>query len=88
MEVCTERARSKKANEEGVEASVITERYIAEFEKDFNDLGLTKHDHNPRVTEYMPQIIKFVEDLVERKKAYVVEGQTLKVYMKYMTISA
>ncbi|MCO4793208.1 MAG: cysteine--tRNA ligase [Bacteriovoracaceae bacterium] len=65
----------KKANEEGVESTVISERYIKEFEQDFNRLGLKKHDHNPRVTEFMPQIIKFVEDLVKNEKAYVIEGE-------------
>lgn len=30
----------KKANDEGVEPTVISEKYIAEFEKDFNRLGL------------------------------------------------
>ena len=65
----------KKANEEGVEAIEISERYIAEFEKDFNALNLTAHDHNPKVTEFMPQIITFVEDLVKKEMAYVVDGE-------------
>ena len=64
-----------KANEEGVEAIEISERYIQEFEKDFNALKLTPHDHNPKVTEFMPQIISFVEDLVKNKMAYVVDGE-------------
>ena len=65
----------KKANEEGVESSVISERFIEEFEKDFNRLGLRKHDYNPKVTEFMPQIIKFVEDLITNGKAYVIDGE-------------
>ena len=65
----------KKANEEGVESSVISERFIAEFEKDFNRLGLRKHDHNPKVTEFIPEIINFVEDLVDKGKAYVIDGE-------------
>ena len=65
----------KKANEEGVEAIEISERYIQEFEKDFNSLKLTPHDHNPKVTDFMPQIISFVEDLVKKEMAYVVEGE-------------
>ena len=64
-----------KANEEGVESTVISERYIAAFEEDFNRLGLRKHTHNPKVTEYIPQIISFVEELVTKEKAYVVEGE-------------
>jgi len=56
----------KKANELGVESREISEKYIAEFEKDFNRLELRPHDHNPKVTDYMPQIIKFVDDLVKK----------------------
>lgn len=65
----------KRANDEGVESSVISEKYISEFKKDFQQLGLRAHDHNPKVTEYMPQIIKFVEDLVANETAYVVDGE-------------
>jgi len=64
-----------KAKEEAVESTVISERFIAEFEKDFARLGLQKHDYNPRVTEYMTAIIKFVGDLVKNKSAYEVEGE-------------
>jgi cysteinyl-tRNA synthetase len=65
----------KKANELGVESREISEKYIAEFEKDFNRLELRPHDHNPKVTDYMPQIIKFVDDLVKKEKAYEIEGE-------------
>jgi len=65
----------KRANTEGVDSSVISERFIQEFEKDFNRLGLTRHEHNPRVTEFMDEIIVFVEDLVKNEKAYVVDGE-------------
>ena len=65
----------KKANEEGVESIEISERYIKEFEKDFNRLGLKKHEHNPKVTDFMPQIISFVDDLVKKGMAYVIDGE-------------
>lgn len=65
----------KRANDEGVDSLVISERYIAEFRKDFSRLGLVPHDHNPKVTDYIPQIVKFVEKLIENGKAYTVEGE-------------
>ena len=65
----------KKANDEGVEPTVISEKYIAEFEKDFNRLGLKKHTHNPKVTEYMDEIIEYVATLIKNDKAYEVEGE-------------
>ena len=45
-----------RANEEGVEASEISEKYIEEFKKDFAGLKLRDHDYNPKVTETMPEI--------------------------------
>jgi cysteinyl-tRNA synthetase len=65
----------KRAQEEGVEPSEISQKYIKEFEIDFNKLGLRKHDHNPKVTEHMDDIIQFVASLVEQKKAYVIDGE-------------
>ena len=64
-----------KAQSEGLSAQVISERYIAEFEKDFKRLGLKKHEHNPRVTEFIPQIVQFVAALIKQGKAYVVDGE-------------
>ena len=63
-----------RANKEKVSSSEISEKYIQEFEKDYKTLGLRKHTHNPRVTEFIPQIIQFIQELVEKKKAYVVGG--------------
>lgn len=65
----------KRANDEGVESSVISERYIAAFEEDYDRLGLRPHSKNPRVTEVMPQIVSYVEKLVEKGRAYVVDGE-------------
>ena len=63
-----------RANEEGLTAHDIAERYIREYKKDFSDLGLRAHDHNPKVTDYMPQIIEFIETLIKNDKAYAVNG--------------
>lgn len=66
-----------RANKEGRTAKEVSEQFIAEFEKDFNSLKLRKHDRNPRVSEFIPQIVGMVEKLVENKKAYVVDGEVL-----------
>lgn len=65
----------ERANNEGVETSVITERFIKEFETDFRMLGLKPHDFNPRVSEHMNDIIAMVEKIIENGKAYVVDGE-------------
>lgn len=64
-----------KANQEKVDSSEVSERYIKEFEKDFKRLGLKPHDHNPKVTSYIPQIISFVQKLIDKGSAYVVDGE-------------
>ncbi len=65
----------QKANQEGVTANDIAEKYIKEFEIDFARLELRPHEHNPKVTDFIPAIVKFIERLIENKKAYEVEGE-------------
>lgn len=67
----------KRANDEKVDAKVIADKYIEEFERDFNSLGLRKHDHNPRVSDFIGPIVEIVEKLVANGKAYVVNGEVL-----------
>lgn len=64
----------KKALQEGVSESVITERYIAAYKEVLKDLHIKPHYKNPRVTEYMPQIINYINDLVNIGAAYVIDG--------------
>jgi cysteinyl-tRNA synthetase len=66
-----------RAVEEKVDALEISERYIGEFKKDFSALNLKKHEHNPKVTEHMQEIIDFVGELINRDKAYVIDGDVL-----------
>lgn len=63
-----------RAQAEGVDPKVIAETYIQEFQKDYKDLHLRPHSHNPRVTEFMPEIIEFIGKLIEKDLAYVVNG--------------
>ena len=73
-----------KAISEGVKSSVISERYIKEFEIDFNRLGLKPHTHNPRVSEHMDSIINIVQELLKKGKAYEIEGE---VFFEISTFS-
>jgi cysteinyl-tRNA synthetase len=50
-------------------ANAATEWYLA----DVSALGLGLPDHMPRVTEYVPQIIQFIEGLVANGSAYVAD---------------
>lgn len=63
-----------RAKEEKVDSHVISEKYIQEFEKDYSSLRLRPQTHNPRVTEFMQQIITFVGELINRGVAYQAGG--------------
>ena len=63
-----------KSIEEGSTASEISEKYISEFEKDYKALSLKSHSKNPRVTEYMTQIVDFIAGLIKKEKAYELNG--------------
>ena len=60
----------KKANEEGVESTEISEKYIAEYKKDAHGLNVMDADVHPKVTESMDIIIDIVKTLVDKGFAY------------------
>lgn len=64
----------KRANEEGVDASVISERYIAEAKKDMAALNVQKATTHPQATQEIPDMIALVETLIEKGYAYEVNG--------------
>lgn len=64
----------KKANEEGVEPSVISERYIRECRKDMEALNVKEATHHPKATEEIDGMIDMVSQLIEKGYAYEVNG--------------
>ncbi len=64
----------KRANEEGVDASVISERYIAEVKKDMAALNVQEATTHPQATQEIPDMIALVETLIEKGYAYEVNG--------------
>lgn len=64
----------KKANEENVDASVISEKYINLFFEDITKLKIKKADIYPKATEHMDDMIQLVKNLEEKDIAYNVEG--------------
>ena len=64
----------KQAKEEGVSEKEVAEKYIAAFEEDMHNVHSLKPDYQPRVTETMPLIIKFISDLIGKGYAYEVDG--------------
>jgi len=64
----------KRALEEKTTSGEISERYIAEYKKDFEILGLRRHEHNPKVTEHLDGIEELIQKLIDGKKAYEIDG--------------
>ena len=64
----------KRANEEGISPFEVADKYIAEYFRDADGLGIRRADVHPRVTENIPQIIEFIEELIEKGYAYESAG--------------
>ena len=64
----------RRANEDGVPASEISERYIAEYKKDAHGLNVMDADVHPKVTESMDLILNLVKKLVDSGHAYEKNG--------------
>ena len=70
----------KKANEEGVDPSVISERYIAECKKDMEALNVKPATVHPKATEEIDGMIEMIRTLIDKGHAYVAQDGT--VYFK------
>ena len=60
----------KRANELGIPAHEVSERYIREFQRDMRALNVLPGDVEPKVTEHIPEIVALIERLVEKGVAY------------------
>ena len=61
-------ARAKELN---VDATELTDKYIASMEEDFNDLGMISPDLEPRATDNIESIISLIERLIDKGHAYI-----------------
>ena len=64
----------KRANEEGTDSKTVSEKYIAEYFKDCQGLGVRPATIHPKATENIGEITRMVEELVEKGFAYAVNG--------------
>jgi len=74
----------KKANEEGVSANEISERYIKEYQKDTSALNVKPATKHPKATEEIDGMIEMIEDLIKSNHAYEKNGT---VYFKTRSFS-
>lgn len=64
----------RRANEEGTDYKTVSEKYIEEFWKDSEGLGIRKATVHPKATENIDEIIDIISTLVEKGYAYAVDG--------------
>ena len=67
----------KAAVEEGVDASVISERYIAECKKDMDGMNVRPATYHPRATQEIDGMIAMIQDLIDNGHAYVADDGTV-----------
>ena len=67
----------KKANEEGVDPSVISERYIAECKKDMAALNVKPATTHPQATKEIGGMLDMIQTLIDKGHAYVAEDGTV-----------
>lgn len=64
----------KKANEEGVSAEEISQRYIAECKKDMEGMNIMPATTHPLATQEIDGMIDMISELIDKGDAYAVNG--------------
>ena len=80
----------KRANEEGVDYRIITERFIQAFDEDMDKLGLEKPTIEPRATEHIDGIISIIGILIAGGHAYASGGDvyySVETFPEYLKLS-
>jgi cysteinyl-tRNA synthetase len=60
----------RRARENGEPVAALTERFIGYMDEDAAALGVEKPDHEPRATQYVPQMLDMIGALQAKKLAY------------------
>jgi cysteinyl-tRNA synthetase len=60
----------RRAVENGEPVDALTARFIRAMDEDAAALGVEKPDHEPRATQYVPQMLDLIGRLQEKKLAY------------------
>ena len=67
----------KKALEEGVDSSVISERYIEECKKDMKAMNVRPATTHPKATQEIDGMLEMINTLIEKGHAYAAEDGTV-----------
>jgi cysteinyl-tRNA synthetase len=75
-----------RAKELNIAADTLSRKYTYEFWDDMVSLNVSWPDHEPRATDYIPEMIKFIEGLISQGSAYAIDGDvyfSVNSYSKY-----
>lgn len=64
----------KKAKDKNQKYNEIAERYIASYFDVMDQLNVKRADAYPRATEHIPEMISWIEGLIDHNNAYVIDG--------------
>ena len=68
---------NKAAAEQGVDISVITEKFTQAYHQDLAALGVLAPDVEPKVTDHIVEIHQVIQSLIDKGHAYEGEGNVL-----------
>ncbi len=78
------------ANEQNVEISLITDKYTKIYNEDMSKLNVLPPDVQPKATEFIPEMIDLIKDLINKDFAYEKEKHVLfhvPLYLNYGKLS-
>jgi cysteinyl-tRNA synthetase len=64
----------RRSVENGETVRSLTDRMITEMYRDFDALGIERPTHDPRATDYVPQMLAIVRSLEDKGLAYRTDG--------------
>ncbi len=63
-----------RANDLGMAPEALAEKFILEFHRDMDALNVRRPTKEPRATQYIGQMVGFIEKLTQKGMAYAVDG--------------
>ena len=61
----------QRANENGEDFNELTNRFIQAMQEDSDTLGVLRPDTQPKATQFIPEIIAMIQDLLKNNHAYI-----------------
>ena len=64
----------KRANERNTSSKAVAEKYIDEYYKDMEAIGIKRPTYEPKATDHIKEIINLVQRLLDKGYAYEIDG--------------